>query len=119
MKTRKFNVRVRPASLADIPSMIRAEREAPEAAHWSLTAYRSAFESDTPGRIRLVAVAGGRKDEGAVLGFLLARMSGEECEVENLVVRAECRRRGIGSQLMGSLITEARKLGGREILLEA
>jgi ribosomal-protein-alanine N-acetyltransferase len=58
-------------------------------------------------------------DEKAdVQAFLVARFSAGECEVENLVVAAQYRRRGFGSQLLQTLIAAARERNVERILLE-
>lgn len=58
------------------------------------------------------------EDESALRGFLVARFGSDECELENIVVNAECRRRGLGRQLLASLISAARDRHLRRILLE-
>jgi ribosomal-protein-alanine N-acetyltransferase len=53
-----------------------------------------------------------------LLGFLLARITGEECELENVVVAAEFQRRGVGTQLIHALIHAARDHRVLRIFLE-
>lgn len=105
-------VRVRPATAADLPAMIAVEHHAATASHWSEREYRRAFEPGTPERVVLVA------EEGAVLGFLVARLMGEEWEIENLAVSGPAQRRGLGSRLVGELLNRARARGARSVFLE-
>lgn len=58
------------------------------------------------------------EDEGAVRAFLAARFSLAECELENLVVGAAHRRRGLATQLLKSLIAIAHQRHVERILLE-
>ncbi len=105
-------VRVRPATVADLPAMLAVEHHAATAAHWSEGDYRKAFAPGAPERVVLVI------EEGAVLGFLVARGLGEEWEIENLVVSGPARRRGLGSRLVGELLDRARARGARSVFLE-
>jgi len=105
-------VRVRPATAVDLPAMLAVEHHAATAAHWKEQDYRKALESGTPERVVLVI------EEGAVLGFLVARVLGEEWEIENLAVSGPARRRGLGSRLVGELLAGARARGARSVFLE-
>ena len=83
--------------------------------HWSEKAYHEVFHPGAPDRILWVLE---EESEGALRAFLIARFSGSECELENLVVAAAHRRRGFGMQLLKSLITTARQRNVERILLE-
>lgn len=93
--------------------ILALEREVPTLVHWSEKAYQEVFRPGAPDRILWLI-----EDEGAVQAFLIARFSGTECELENLVVSAAHRRRGFGIQLLKSLIAAARKRNVERILLE-
>jgi len=132
-------VLIRPATAADLPAIKDLERHAPAAAHWSAEQYAGLFESG-PGyssqRLALVALAAtandrattnerapansaqGRGGTSPVLGFLVALNLGIEWELENLVVEAASRHRGLGRQLMNELIRRARAAGGQSVFLE-
>jgi [ribosomal protein S18]-alanine N-acetyltransferase len=90
------------------------EREVPSLVHWSEQRYLAVFETGAPDRILCVV-----EDEGAIRGFLVARFTAAECELENLVVAVTNRRRGFGLQLVQSLIAAARQRNVERILLEA
>ena len=90
------------------------------ASHWSEAAYRAAFEPVAPARVALVwdDEVVEKENQNRLQGFLLARITAEDCELENIVVAAEFQRRGIGTQLMQALIPAARELRALRILLE-
>jgi ribosomal-protein-alanine N-acetyltransferase len=104
-------MRLRPGTPEDIPSMISLERQSPYAAHWSEEFHRQIFHQ--PARLVLVI-----DDEGPIRGFLIARIAGEECELENIVVASSNQHRGLGSKLMQELTAVARAHGATRIFLE-
>jgi ribosomal-protein-alanine N-acetyltransferase len=63
----------------------------------------------------LVVVA---DDNGSVSAFIVARVVGEEWEIENVVVATPLRRCGIASTLMCNLVERARAQGAQQIMLE-
>jgi ribosomal-protein-alanine N-acetyltransferase len=101
----------------DIPSLIAMERECPTVAHWTEQEYRNLFvvHAEPPYRLALVAEGDGHS---IILGFLVARNLPPEWELENIVVAPSARRRGIGKQLIGALLAEARQTNGRAVFLE-
>ena len=108
-------LRIRPATLTDIDRMIALERAAESAAHWEKTAYRQIFAPDTARRVASVLIADG---EDKVAGFVVGRVAAGECELENIVVDREQRRRGLGLMLVKSLIMAAGEHKARRIFLE-
>jgi [ribosomal protein S18]-alanine N-acetyltransferase len=96
-----------------VPSIVALERTVPNLVHWSEQSYKSIFESGAPERVLWVI-----EDDGKLQAFLVARFSAAECELENLVVAAAHRRRGLASQLLQSLIASARERNTERILLE-
>ena len=109
---------IRQATINDVPAIISLERASQFASHWSEDAYRTAFAPGAPARVVLVCEDENADRENRLRGFLLARIGGEECELENIVVAAEFQRRGIGTQLMQGLIQAAREHRALQILLE-
>jgi len=88
--------------------MLALEQQSPTAAHWPESSYRGLFDQGARERISLIA-----EDDGEVAGFLIARIAGDECELENVVVSDASRRRGVAS----GLIRELGKLaGGRKVI---
>jgi ribosomal-protein-alanine N-acetyltransferase len=81
--------------------------------HWPEQTYRTAFQPGAPERYLWVIEEGGQ-----LQAFLIARFSAAECELENLVVANQHRRRGLASELLQALIAIARKRKLERVLLE-
>ncbi len=81
--------------------------------HWSEHIYQKIFQSETPERKLWVVY-----ESGELKGFLVARFDTGECELENLVVAAPQRRRGVASQLMHALVAIGRERQLKRVLLE-
>jgi ribosomal-protein-alanine N-acetyltransferase len=97
--------------------MIRLERQCPTTSHWTEQQYLDllAARGGSPTRLTLVAHHDG---SSALAGFLVARHSAPEWELENIVVAPAVRRMGIGKQLMNTLLVQARQTNSDAILLE-
>lgn len=102
---------IRPATPADVPAMQAIERHAVTAAQWTEASYARLFTGEPP-RISLVI------EEKVVLGFLVARVLGDEWEIENIAVAGPARRRGLGTALLGHFLDLARRQGARSVFLE-
>ena len=75
-----------------MPAIAAIQAASPEAAQWEISAY---LQDEI-----LLAVS-----DGSVAGFLVARAAGEdECDLLNLAVAPEHRRKGIGRGLVGSFL---------------
>lgn len=121
-------VPIRPANAADMPAILKLEREAPTAAHWSEEQYLSLFGSG-PGfsRRRMALVIEEATGENSaqdseqkivLRGFLVAQGLDAEWEIENLVVEEVVRRRGLGKRLVDELVSQARLAGAQSVYLE-
>lgn len=93
---------IRAATVHDIPSIVSLEREVQTAAHWPELSYRRVLQQKSPHPIAYIS-----EEAGAVLGFVIARVIGPDCELENIVVDRTNRSRGIGSDLIHALIKAA------------
>src|SRR5207245_8428151 len=110
----------------DIPAMFELERQCPTAAHWAEEQYRGIFKAMGEGVLRHGFVIDGSDErvgglglEGAPLaGFLVARQSGTEWELENVVVAAVVRRRGLGTMLVHELFARVLRANGAAVFLE-
>ncbi len=102
---------VRPATPADIPAMRVLEAQADTAAHWDQDEYQRLLAHQPP-RLALVV------EEDAVRGFLIARQTGPEWEIENLVVGQPFRRRGLAATLLRRFFDLASRQGGQAVFLE-
>jgi [ribosomal protein S18]-alanine N-acetyltransferase len=91
--------------------MRRIEARAPTAAHWNQDEYDRIFAGDPP-RLALVV------HDDRVQGFLIANQIGPEWELENIVVAAGARRRGLASALLGHFLDVVKRQGGGSVFLE-
>jgi len=57
-------------------------------------------------------------DEGQVVGYAGLSVTGAEAWVQNIAVRKDRQRRGIGKALLEALLVEADRRGARPVLLE-
>jgi ribosomal-protein-alanine N-acetyltransferase len=104
---------IRSATPADLAAMMGLERRSVAAGHWQRAQYQALFEPSAPPRFALLA-----EEESTLLAFLIARPLGVEWELENLVVVASARRRGLGTRLLKALFSVLRQQGGRAVFLE-
>jgi [ribosomal protein S18]-alanine N-acetyltransferase len=58
------------------------------------------------------------EEDGEILGYAGLAAQGDETWVQNIAVRRDAQRRGIGSALLGDLLAEADRAGARTVLLE-
>ena len=119
----EVSIRIRLATSADIPAIVKLERQCPTAAHWSQQQYQAAFQADTdkPARLVLVAEASPparQRRKSQPLAFLVARNLGPEWELENIAVVPSARRKGLGSRLINEFSARARGMGGESTFLE-
>jgi len=106
-----MNIRV--GRSEDLEAMVGLGRQSPTAAHWPESFYAALFEKGAADRISLVA-----DEEGAPRGFLIARIAGDECELENVVVADVSQRCGLGSKLIRALTNTASDRNVARIFLE-
>ena len=104
---------IRPATAADLPSMMALEKHAATAAHWSAGQYEALFRASDVGRVALVL-----QEESGLQGFVIARAAGEEWEIENIAIAGQARRRGLGTRLLGQLLDLARAQSATAVFLE-
>ncbi len=104
---------IRPATAADLSSLMAIEQQSVTAAHWSAAQYQTAITGLSPRRVALVA-----EDESAIQGFLIARATDREWEIENIVVADAAQRRGLGTRLLQELLELARRQEAESVFLE-
>jgi ribosomal-protein-alanine N-acetyltransferase len=104
---------IRPATATDLPAMMALEKRAATAAHWSGEQYQALVRVSDPGRVALVI-----QEESGLQGFVIARVLGEEWEIENIAIAGPARRRGLGTRLLGELLDLARGQGAAAVFLE-
>jgi [ribosomal protein S18]-alanine N-acetyltransferase len=104
---------IRAAAFADLPAMMALDKRAATAAHWSAEQYETLFRVPDQGRVALIIW-----EESQLQGFVIARMVGKECEIENIAIAGPARRRGLGTRLLGELLDFARAKGAAVVFLE-
>lgn len=104
---------IRAATVADLPAMMSLEKRAATAAHWSAEQYAALFGGSSAGRVALTLL-----EEARVQGFVIARVLGNEWEIENIAIAGPARRRGLGTRLLGELLEMARAQGAAAMFLE-
>jgi len=119
---------VRLATAADIPAMIDMERQCETAAHWTEGQYLSALPAcgaALTSRLVLIVdeeeqalVGACSRRKSTLAGFLVARHQGPEWELENVVVAAASRRKGLGTRLLEEFLGRAQAAGSEYVFLE-
>ena len=114
---------VRLAKPEDIPLMMAIAERSDAAAHWSESRYREIFTSTSPRRMTWIVEdpSGSESAPGeakVVHGFLVARHSAKDWEIENIVVSPDAQRMGHGSRLLSEFMGVARNEGSESIFLE-
>ncbi len=107
------SIKIRDATRADIPAMLELEQHAATAAHWTMADYERIFSETSVRRVALVL-----EQKEKVAGFVVARVVGEEWELENIAIAGPARRHGLGTRLMGELLDLVRQRGATAIFLE-
>jgi ribosomal-protein-alanine acetyltransferase len=108
--------------------MINLEIHTPGAAHWSRQQYEHLFAAKTqiqPERFAWIAEDEPEErpdkvpdEKPELLAFLVGHRIDAEWELENMVVAATVRRRGIGTVLLRDLIAQVRAKNGKSVFLE-
>ncbi len=122
---------LRPMTAEDLPRVLELEHACPTAAHWTENDYRAAISGAGPVRIAdvmeldetdsmLVQFADETRyaPEAGVQGFAVARLLGDELEIENILVASDLRRFGLGTLLLEHLMQSAKNQGIRRAFLE-
>jgi ribosomal-protein-alanine N-acetyltransferase len=95
----------------DVPYVLAIQDASPGAAHWEPGAYEDISASQFQ-----VYVA--EQDSLAVCGFVIARCAAGELEILNLAVAGACRRKGIGTALLGEVLRCAKAESATTAFLE-
>jgi len=112
-------VKIRKATVDDLPAMKEMDRVSPTSSHWTETQFDDLLRQE-----RLVLLACSENSshtpdtEGTLLGFVVARQIAPEWELENIVVTAAARRKGIGKRLLEAILEAARKTNSEAVFLE-
>ena len=113
--------------------MIAIERASSSAAHWSEQQYLELFQPIQERSERLVLLADSTSADRSYgppsanqapdsvpgfAGFLVARHIASEWELENIVVEAAARRKGLGMRLIEALLSAAKQSQSASVFLE-
>jgi [ribosomal protein S18]-alanine N-acetyltransferase len=109
-------VNIRKAIPQDIDAMLALDRESATSSHLSERQYQELCTSTGSDCTRLTLVAALPK--AGLAGFLIARYLAPEWELENIVVAAEARRKGVGKRLLEALVAAARETDSVAVYLE-
>ncbi|HEV8612783.1 MAG TPA: ribosomal protein S18-alanine N-acetyltransferase [Gemmatimonadales bacterium] len=102
--------RIRPASLADVPALAELERVC-FSDPWTASGIQETIQYET-------ARAFVACEEDSLVGYVMARISGQEGEILDLAVLPGKRRHGIGSRLLQAVRQAMASAGVRELYLE-
>jgi [ribosomal protein S18]-alanine N-acetyltransferase len=101
---------IRRAGSADVPALVEIEREC-FSDPWTASGIRETVQYETARAF--VAESGGR-----AVGYVMARISGEEGEILNLAVLPKSRRQGIARCLLAEALGSIAAAGVTEAYLE-
>jgi [ribosomal protein S18]-alanine N-acetyltransferase len=104
-------MRLRPATVADVPAILAIQRETPLLSQWTQRQYEDIFAANSH---RIAAVM----EEESIVGFVVAREASQEWEIENIAVTAPARRHGVATHLLQHAVEVAASRGGRAVFLE-
>ncbi len=96
----------------DLDQILRIEEDLFGPERWTAAMFRSELDA---GRYYLVALADEADD---VLGYAGLAVVMDEAWVNNLAVRRESQRQGVGRALLEALLAEAKRAGARRVMLE-
>jgi ribosomal-protein-alanine acetyltransferase len=94
----------------DVESMLAIQSASPQISQWNASDYDLASH---PGTFGWVAA-----EKDRIIGFLVARRVLDECEILNLAVDPDFRRRGVATSLLRALVEFAAQRASATIYLE-
>jgi ribosomal-protein-alanine N-acetyltransferase len=101
---------------ADLDRVLEIAQSLKQAPHWPRTAYLAALAREAaPRRIAFVAEDPGT---GRLEGFVVARLTPPEAELETIVVAAGSQRRGLAQLIFSALAETLRQAKVNEIFLD-
>lgn len=84
---------------------------------WGWVAYHTELQGSNRG-LMLVARPTGVGTSGSIAGYIVARETAGDLHINNVAVKTQYRRRGIGSALLNRIVSEGKRLGATTALLE-
>jgi len=116
MKFDPSKFEIAPLDASKLESVIQIAESLEETPHWTLDSYAE-LASKTPSVPRITLVAQDSQD-GEVAGFVIARLTPPEAELESIGVAAVLQRRGVGRRLMEALIERLKQPRVERLYLE-
>jgi len=95
---------------SDVGAVVALQRSCPEMAQWTPSDYECVARAEMAGWVA--------EDETGIVGFLVARPLVQETEILNFAVRADLRRRGIGTALLKEALNWSRLIRAEKVILE-
>jgi ribosomal-protein-alanine acetyltransferase len=108
-----MTIRVRDFRAGDVDAVLAIQQHSVTASMWTREHYLAVIRRQNDRRHALVI-----EDDGDVGGFIIGTKIGEEWEIENVAVKPDARRCGLGSHLVGEFISLAKIIGAKAIFLE-
>jgi len=112
---------IRPATPADIPTIIALSRQAESAAQWSEAAYQEIVAkepNDSISRRLILVIEDLVIEEREIRGFLVGKAVAREWELENIAIAASSRRQGLAIRLLTEFLDLIRRENADCVYLE-
>ena len=103
-------LKIRQLEGSDIDGVVALQSLCAEVAQWTARDYERVARGEMAGWVA--------KDEPGIAGFLVARALVQEAEILNFAVRADERRRGIGTALLIEALNWSMSVGAEKAILE-
>ena len=85
---------------------------------WGWAAYYAELQGPNQDLMLTARASRSSVEPGPIAGYIVARETAGELHINNVAVRAEYRRRGIGAALLGRILHEARRRKANAAFLE-
>jgi len=85
---------------------------------WGWAAYHAELQSSNRDLMLVARNAGASAESRELAGYIVARETAGELHINNVAVREEYRRKGIGSALLKEVLKKGRELGATTAFLE-
>jgi ribosomal-protein-alanine N-acetyltransferase len=112
-------LRVRPAGAADLADVVRIERAAAEAPHWTAEVYAAMVMGEAEAAVQRCLIVA---EMDGVVGFAAAKVlrlgQSAVAELESVAVAEEMRRQGVGRALCAAAMAWCREQGAGVVELE-
>lgn len=103
-------MRVRKLAAGDLDAVLSIQAGSPEVARWLREDYERAVGGEFAGWVA--------EREVGVIGFIIARLVGDEVEILNLAIAPDMRRAGAGSALLREALEWGKAAGAQRAFLE-